>query len=198
MISISRAGVSPIPAQKPATNAATRQEKSAPLSGRKTACVIDLDNVCSRRGLHGKRAWAYLDVIAFIATLRERGVTKGAVFQNQKPGDCGSKLWAAAGLKCVATGRNVDELVKLAAVDYALEGLNCLILVASDGGYDEVIHAIRRCGVRVELWALRTAVASHLVFAADAVRWMDDLLQEPEMNRPARGRQAVSRTSTAA
>jgi uncharacterized LabA/DUF88 family protein len=97
------------------------------------------------------------------------------------------KLWSAGGLGCVATGINVDPSVKLAAVEYALAGLDCLILVASDGGYDEVIHAIRRCGVRVELWALRAAVARHLVYAADAVRWIDDLVREPEVNGPSAG-----------
>jgi len=188
MRSISHRGRSATPEQFCATNESTRQVSQdtqsgnpASLSELRVACVVDLDNVCSRRGLYAKRAWAYLDVVAFIAALRERGVRRGTVFQNQKPGDCGSKLWAAAGLRCVGTGTNVDESVKLAAVNYALEGLNCLIVVASDGGYGEVIHAIRRCGIRVELWALRAAVASHLVYAADAVRWIDHFLREPDV-----------------
>jgi hypothetical protein len=115
------------------------------------------------------------------ALIRERGVTIGTVFQNQKPGAYASKLWAVAGLTCVGIGTNVDDQVKIAAINHALKGVECLILVASDGGYDEVIHAIRRCGVRVELWALRNAVASHLVFAADTVRWIDGFLQEPSV-----------------
>ena len=83
-------------------------------------------------------------------------------------------------------------------MDYALEGLDCLILVGSDGGYDEVIHAVRRCNIRVELWALRAAVASHLVFAADAVRWIDGFLQEPNLNTPTGNRHPSPRTSIAA
>ncbi len=165
--------------------------KFAASSAPRIACIVDLDNLCSRRGQHGTRAWAHLDVVAFTAAIRNRGATKGIVFQNQNAGDFGLKLWSAGGLGCVATGTNVDPSVKLAAVDYALAGLDCLILVASDGGYDEVIHAIRRCGVRVELWALRATVARHLVYAADAVRWIDDLVREPEVNGPSAGPNAT-------
>lgn len=168
--------VTAIPASRPDSI------KFAASSAPRIACIVDLDNLCSRRGQHGRRAWAHLDVVAFTAAIRDRGATKGIVFQNQNAGEFGLKLWSAGGLGCVATGINVDPLVKLAAVDYAFAGLDCLILVASDGGYDEVIHAIRRCGVRVELWALRAAVARHLVYAADAVRWIDDLVREPEVN----------------
>lgn len=148
---------------------------SAPL----IACVADLDNLCSRRGQRGMRARACLDALGFLSALRERGVTKGTVFQNQKFGDYGSKLWSAGGLKCVATGQNVDPWVERAAIDYAASGARTLIIIASDGGYDETIHAIRRRGVRVELWALRAAIARHLMFAADEVRWIDHFVREP-------------------
>jgi len=150
---------------------------SAPL----IACVADLDNLCSRRGQRGRRARACLDALGFLSALRERGVTKGTVFQNQKFGDYGSKLWSAGGLKCVATGENVDPWVERAAIDYAVNGACSLILIASDGGYDETIRAIRRCGVRVELWALRAAIARHLIFAADAVQWIDHFVREPQV-----------------
>jgi len=160
--------------------------KSIP-SGLRIACVIDLDNLCSRRGQHGRSAWAHLDIVAFTAAIRKRGATIGTVFQNQRPGAYASTLWATAGLECVGTGTNVDERVKLAAVSYAIDGLHCLILVGSDGGYDEVIHTIRRCGIRVELWALRAAVARHLVYAADAVRWIDEFVHEPDLSGPSAG-----------
>lgn len=167
-------------------------------SANRIACLVDLDNICNRRGQRGRRAWANLDIITFTAAVRDRGATTGIVFQNQPASDFGEKLWAKSGLKCIATGRNVDESVKLAAVNYALAGLDSLILVASDGGYDEVIHAIRSCGIRVELWALRAAVAKHLVFAADAVRWIDSLVQEPVPDGPSSCSQTGPRLGIAA
>lgn len=166
-----------------------RSLKRKPLQGqqRRIACVVDLDNVCSRHGKHGKRAWAHLDVIRFVSALRERGVNYGTICQNDYLGVCGSKLWTAAGFKSLATHVNADDTVKLAAVTYALEGLDWLVLVASDGGYVKAISAIRACNIKVEVWALREAASRPLLYVADAVRWIDEFVQEPPLRRHANG-----------
>ena len=144
------------------------------------ACVVDMDNLCSRRGKFGRRAWAQLDVLRFAAALNERGVNQGTVCQHQSFGACASKIWAGLGLKPISTHENADERVKLEAVTYALNGgLDWLILVASDGGYAEVIDAIRNCSIKVELWALRDAASRDLLYLADRIRWIDYLVDEP-------------------
>ena len=155
----------------------------------RVACVVDFDNVCSRRGKYGKRAWACLDVVRFVSALRERGVSTGTVCQNDYLGVCGSKLWTAAGFRSVATGQNVDDTVKLVAATYALEGLDWLVLVASDGGYAEIIKIIRDCKIRVEVWALREAAARPLLYVADSVRWIDDFVVEPS-HRPTKDKRS--------
>jgi len=139
-----------------------------------------MDNVCSRRGKYGRRAWACLDVLQFGVALKERGVTRGTICQHQPFNAYGSKLWSGLGLKTVSTRENADERVKLEAVTYAVDSnIKWLILVASDGGYFDTLATIRECGIKVELWALREAVSRDLLFLADRVRWIDDLVDEP-------------------
>jgi hypothetical protein len=143
-------------------------------------CVVDMDNVCSRRGKYGRRAWACLDVLQFGSALKERGVFQGTICQHQPFSAYGARLWDGLGLKTVSTGENADDRVKLEAVTYALEaGVDWLILVASDGGYYDTLISIQECGIKIELWALREAVSRDLIFLADRVRWIDDLVDEP-------------------
>lgn len=147
---------------------------------RNVACVVDMDNVCSRRGKYGDWAWAHLDVLKFGAALKERGVTLGTICQHRPFASCGAKLWTSLGLKPVHTWKNADDQVKLEAVTYALEkNIGWLVLVACDGGYFDTLSTIRECGIKIELWALRNAVSRKLIFLADRVRWIDDLISEP-------------------
>jgi uncharacterized LabA/DUF88 family protein len=144
-------------------------------------CVIDFNNVCSRRGKLGRRAWAQLDVLKFAAALKDRGVSQGTICQHQPFTAYSSKIWSGLGLKTISTRENADERVKLEAVTYALKAnLGWLVLVASDGGYAEIVTKIRACGIKVELWALRHAASRDLLYLADRVRWIDDLLVEPQ------------------
>ena len=152
------------------------------IGGSDVACVVDMDNVCSRRGKFGRRAWACLDVLQFGAALKERGVSRGTICQHQPFNAYGSKLWSGLGLKTVSTRENADDRVKLEAVTYAIESkIKWLILVASDGGYFDTLARIRECGIKVELWALREAVSRDLIFLVDRVRWIDDLIDEPQL-----------------
>ncbi len=160
----------------------TRQDSATITAARQAniACVIDMDNVCNRRGKYGRCAQARLDVLQFGAALKERGVSRGTVCQHQPFNVYGSKLWSTLGLKTVSTGENADERVKLEAVTYSVDAkIDWLILVAGDGGYYDTLATIRECGIKVELWALRGAVARDLIFLADRVRWIDDLVDEP-------------------
>jgi hypothetical protein len=146
----------------------------------RVACVVDMDNVCSRRGKYGRRAWAPLNVLAFAAAIKERGITLGTICQHQPFHACGSKLWSSLGLRTVSTGENADERVKLEAVTYASEAkIDWLVLIASDGGYFDTLSLIRECGIKIELWALREAVSRNLIFLVDRLRWIDELVDEP-------------------
>jgi len=145
----------------------------------RVACVIDLDNVLARRGKFRQYARAQLDICKFKTALKERGITKGVVFQNQSLSAFDIKIWNCLGLDVVSKRTNVDNAVKLQAVNFALEGIDTLIICASDGGYCKVIKAIRDCGILVEVWCLRESVSTDLMFAADRLSWMDDMVVEP-------------------
>jgi hypothetical protein len=161
-------------------------------SARRVACVIDLDNLLARRGKFGKYARAHLDVCEFKTAVKERGITQGVVFQNQPLSAFEAKIWGCLGLEVVSTRTNVDNTVKLQAINFALEGIDELIVCASDGGYCDVIKAIRDCGILVEVWCLRESVSLELMFAADRLAWMDGLVAEP---RPADRKPATHRAN---
>lgn len=143
------------------------------------ACVVDLDNVLARRGKFKKYARAQLDICKFRATLKARGITSGVVFQNRRLSVFESKIWNCLGIEAVSTRTNVDNAVKIQAIDFALEGVDTLVMCVSDGGYCGVIRAIRECGVVVEVWSLREAASRELVFASDRLVWMDYMVVEP-------------------
>jgi hypothetical protein len=142
------------------------------------ACVVDLDNLCNYRNTFGRHAWLPLDLFSFGLALKRRGVDRGTVFQNLSISACGEQIWSQVGLNVVSTNENVDEALKLQAVNYTLEHKpEWLVMVANDGGYLEVVDAIRAAGItKVELWAQRSKVSRKLIYHVDRVIWIDEMV----------------------
>jgi hypothetical protein len=136
------------------------------------AAVLDGDNIF--RDDNGHRISSDLNTL--ISALRERGVRTATVCQNFFKRSERDDWQRVPRLNAVSTGGNCDTKVMLVAINYIMSGLDWLIIASGDGDYLPLVEAAQHAGTRVEIWARRSNASKRLVFAADSIRWIDDLV----------------------
>jgi hypothetical protein len=147
-----------------------------------TACVVDLDNLLHRgfeKRTGAARPQAQLDVRAFAAALKQRGVTIGTICRNRSFTALAEQTWAALGFTAIAAGKNCDPHVELAVENYAQAGCRDLVLVAGDGDYCGIVRRLQAQGIRVEVWSRKASASTELINTADQVRYIDTFLLPP-------------------
>jgi hypothetical protein len=136
------------------------------------AAVLDGDNIF--RDDDQRRITP--DVVDLASALQERGVRSTTVCQNffTRPQRNSWKRFPY--FYTFSTGENCDRMLMLVAIEYVMSGLDWLIIGSGDADYLPLVEAARHAGTRVEVWAKHSNASKRLVYEADSVVWIDDLI----------------------